>query len=261
MHDKNFVDKLKILGLNSYEGKLWVALLSRGTSTAGELSSIANVPRSRSYDVLESLEKKGFIMVKLGKPIKYNAIEPVEVIERVKKQLNKDAGSRLVKLDEAKDSEVITELSLLHKQGIELIDPSDISGSIRGRDNIYNHLLFMIKEAKDSVVISTTNSGFKRKMPQLLYQLKKANKRGVQIKIASNLDSSCDDLVKELNKIGVVKNLSSSSRFLITDESELLFMLSDDKTIHPDYDVAVWANTGFFAKSFQSLFDSCWDSQ
>ncbi len=60
------LNKLKDFGLNSYESKIWVALLSRGVSTAGELSDIANVPRSRSYDVLESLEKKGFVILKLG---------------------------------------------------------------------------------------------------------------------------------------------------------------------------------------------------
>ena len=65
---KSFLMKLKDFGLNSYEAKLWVALLSRGVSTAGELSDIANVPRSRTYDVLESLEKKGFIIVKIGNP-------------------------------------------------------------------------------------------------------------------------------------------------------------------------------------------------
>ena len=62
--DKVFLNKLRDFGLNSYEVKIWTALLSRGVSTAGELSDIANVPRSRSYDVLESLEKKGFIIIK-----------------------------------------------------------------------------------------------------------------------------------------------------------------------------------------------------
>ena len=57
-----FLNKLRrYFGLNLYEVKIWAALLSRGVSTAGELSDIANVPRSRSYDVLESLEKKGFV--------------------------------------------------------------------------------------------------------------------------------------------------------------------------------------------------------
>ncbi|MBN1502852.1 hypothetical protein JW930_04865, partial [Candidatus Woesearchaeota archaeon] len=47
--DKNFINKLRDFGLNTYESKIWAALLSRGVSTAGELSDIANVPRSRSY--------------------------------------------------------------------------------------------------------------------------------------------------------------------------------------------------------------------
>ena len=76
---KDFLNKLKDFGLNSYESKLWVALLSRGVSTAGELSDISNVPRSRAYDVLESLEKKGFVIVKVGKPIKYLAQSDKEV--------------------------------------------------------------------------------------------------------------------------------------------------------------------------------------
>ena len=67
-------DLRRYFDLNLYEVRLWSALLSRGVSTAGELSDIANVPRSRSYDVLESLEKKGFVVMKTGKPIKYIAI-------------------------------------------------------------------------------------------------------------------------------------------------------------------------------------------
>ena len=84
-------DSLKGIGLNLYERKLWVALLARGTSTAGELSSMANVPRSRSYDILQSLAEKGFVVVQTAKPLKYVAIAPEEALERAKKnsQLNK----------------------------------------------------------------------------------------------------------------------------------------------------------------------------
>ena len=46
--EKKLLSKMKEFGLNSYESKVWTALLSRGVSTAGELSDIANVPRSRS---------------------------------------------------------------------------------------------------------------------------------------------------------------------------------------------------------------------
>ena len=92
---EEFLSKLRrFFNLNLYEVKIWTALLSRGVSTAGELSDIANVPRSRSYDVLESLEKKGFVIMKLGKPIKYIAVPPKEVVERVKKKVEIDTNQK-----------------------------------------------------------------------------------------------------------------------------------------------------------------------
>src|SRR3990167_724399 len=125
-----FLSKLrKYFSLNLYEVKIWAALLSRGVSTAGELSDIANVPRSRSYDVLESLERKGFVIMKLGKPIKYIAVPPTEVIERVKKNLHEEAGERVKRLEDLKTTDVLGELNSLHTQGIEMVEPTELSGS------------------------------------------------------------------------------------------------------------------------------------
>ena len=95
-------DLRRYFDLNLYEVRLWSALLSRGVSTAGELSDIANVPRSRSYDVLESLEKKGFVVMKTGKPIKYIAIPPSEVVDRVKKNMHADAMDKINRLESIK---------------------------------------------------------------------------------------------------------------------------------------------------------------
>src|SRR5512137_2589612 len=118
-----FLSKLRrYFGLNLYEVKIWSALLSRGVATAGELSDIANVPRSRSYDVLESLEKKGFVIMKVGKPIKYLAVPPAEAIERVKKRIKVQADEDEKLLEELKNSETLKELTLLHNQGIETQD-------------------------------------------------------------------------------------------------------------------------------------------
>jgi len=56
--NEEFLKKLRSsFDLNIYEVKVWTALLSRGVAAAGELADISGVPRSRSYDVLESLEK------------------------------------------------------------------------------------------------------------------------------------------------------------------------------------------------------------
>ena len=61
------VGKIKdYFDLNIYETKVWLALLTRGIASAGEIAEMSRVPRSRTYDVLESLEKKGFSIVKIG---------------------------------------------------------------------------------------------------------------------------------------------------------------------------------------------------
>jgi sugar-specific transcriptional regulator TrmB len=152
----------RYFNLNLYEVRIWTALLSRGVSTAGELSDIGQVPRSRAYDVLETLEKKGFVVMKLGKPIKYIAVEPTEVVERVKKNIAQEAENSMTILKELNTTDVLKELDTLHKQGVEFIDSTDLSGAIRGKHNLYTHLETMVKNAEKSVTIVTTSKGLIR---------------------------------------------------------------------------------------------------
>ena len=159
-----FLSRLrKIFDLNLYEVKVWTALLSRGVSTAGELSNISDVPRSRTYDILESLEKKGFIVMRLGKPIKFVALKPEEVVERVKRNLMIEAHNKTKRLEQLKGDDVLSELNSLFTNGVKFIEPSDLSGSLRGRQNLYNHLDMMIRGAEKGVTIMTTADGLNRK--------------------------------------------------------------------------------------------------
>ncbi|MBD3164915.1 hypothetical protein GF323_06985 [Candidatus Woesearchaeota archaeon] len=254
-----FLSKLRrYFGLNLYEVKIWSALLSRGVSTAGELSDIANVPRSRSYDVLESLEKKGFVVMKLGKPIKYIAVEPSEVLERVKKNVQNDAKDQIKRLEELKGTDVIQELNSLHKQGVELVEPSDLSGSIRGRHNLYNHMELTIRDAEESIVIMTTGQGLVRKVEGLKPTLEKLKKRGVKIRIAAPLTKDNKDAVKDLQGVAEIRNTPVNARFILVDGKEIIFMVMHDEDVHPTYDVGIWVNTPFFAAAMETLFDLAW---
>ena len=254
-----FLGKLRrYFALNLYEVKIWTALLSRGVSTAGELSDIANVPRSRSYDVLESLEKKGFVIMKLGKPIKYLAVNPAEVLERVKKNVKEEAKDRIDRLEELRKKEVHGELNTLHTQGIELVEPADLSGSLRGRHNLYNHLELTIRGAENSVNIMTTTQGLMRKIEGLKPTFEKIKKRGVKIRIAAPLTKEAMESVKDLKGLAEVRHTDNNARFCVVDGKELIFMILDDKEVHPTYDVGVWVSTPFFAKAMDGLFDNAW---
>jgi len=258
---EEFLSKLRrYFSLNLYEVKIWAALLSRGVSTAGELSDIANVPRSRSYDVLESLEKKGFVVMKLGKPIKYIAVPPTEVLERVKKNMRSDAEDKVKRLEDLKNTEIIQELTTLHTQGVELVEPTDLSGSLRGRHNLYNHLELTIRNAEDTVTIMTTAQGLMRKIEGLKPTFEKLKKRGVKIRIAAPVTKESLPAVKDLGNLADIRHTDSKARFCVVDGKELIFMVLDDKEVHPTYDVGIWVTTPFFAGAVENLFDLAWKS-
>lgn len=257
---EEFLSRLrKIFDLNLYEVKVWTALLSRGVSTAGELSNISDVPRSRTYDILESLEKKGFVIMKLGKPIKFIALKPEEVVERVKKNLVVETHEKSKRLEQLKGDDVLKELTLLFTQGVKYIEPSDLSGSLKGRQNMYNHLDMMIREAEKSVTIMTTAEGINRKFESLTSALEKAKKRGVKIRIAAPLNANNAKIAQTLAKFAEVRNAQDTkARFAIIDGKQLMFMLLDDEKVHPNYDLGVWINTEFLANSMEQIFEHSW---
>ena len=256
---EEFLSKLRrYFSLNLYEVKIWAALLSRGVSTAGELSDIANVPRSRSYDVLESLEKKGFVVLKLGKPIKYIAVPPSEVLERVKKNMMSDAHEKVTRLEDLKNTDIITELTTLHTQGVELVEPSDLSGSLKGRHNLYNHLELTIRNAEDTVTMMTTAQGLMRKLEGLKPTFEKLKKRGVKIRIAAPITKDVMAAVKDMGSVAEIRHTDSKARFTIVDSKEMIFMVLDDKEVHPTYDVGIWVTTPFFAGAVEDLFELAW---
>ena len=90
--------------LNIYETKVWLALLSKGIASAGEIAELSGVPRSRTYDVLESLEKRGFAITKIGKPVKYISVKPTEVIEKMKSKTMHEANEKVKSLSGLKDT-------------------------------------------------------------------------------------------------------------------------------------------------------------
>jgi len=258
---EEFLSRLrKIFDLNLYEVKVWTALLSRGVSTAGELSNISDVPRSRTYDILESLEKKGFIVMKLGKPIKFVAMKPEEVIERVKKNMLIDAQVKSKRLESLKGDDVLKELTSLFTQGIKFIQPGDLSGSLRGRQNLYNHLDMMIREAQKSITIVTTADGLNRKLEALMPSLEKAKKRGVKIKIAAPINQQNNKVAKDFSRVADVRSSEEKmkARFMIVDGQQLIVMLMDDEKVHPNYDLGVWINTDFFAPALEQFFELAW---
>ena len=119
----------------------------------------------------------------------------------------------------------------------------------------------IIKGAENSVTIVTTSKGVLRKIEALTHVMSKLSKKGVKIRIAAPITKESKADVKEVMKFAEVRDISSiNARFCIVDGKELMFMVMDDKDVHPSYDIGIWINTPYFSNALEGMFDVTWDN-
>jgi len=238
--------------LNVYETKVWLALLSKGIASVGEVASISRVPRSRTYDVLESLEKKGFAIIRMGKPVKYLGVKPQIILERIKAGVRRKAEEKVNDLSKLKDTEEFTKLDELYKTGINPVKKEEISSSLRGKSNISNFLKEIIASALKEVIICTNVNEIKSKSKLFLQTITLLKKSNINVRVALSGDETA---IKEIEaKFMIkVKRTTIDAKFFIVDRKEVLFYIS--KGGNESEDIAVWLNSEFFVESFASLFD------
>jgi sugar-specific transcriptional regulator TrmB len=237
--------------LNIYETKVWLALLGRGIASAGEIAEISGVPRSRTYDVLEALERQGFTIAKLGKPIKYLAVSPSVVIERLKSNLQSEANEKTKVLSEIRDTTDYKDIELLYKNGIEPIQHEDMSSVIKGRANIYSHMKDFMSNAKNEVLLVTNVEGLTRKSKFLRPLSESLKRKGVKLKIGLN---ATDEEIKKFKDIKAdIFKTDMKARFCLIDREHLLFMLSD--SADENQDSGIWIKSPFFSGAISSLLD------
>src|SRR3990167_2917542 len=214
---QQILDALKQIGLNLYERKLWIALLSRGTATAGELSSLAKVPHSRTYDVLESLAEKVFVMIQNAKPLKYVAVQPAEALERAKKKIREDSDVKVQRISQLQNSPTVKELDRVFKTGIKLIEPGELTGSLKGRHALHTQLETLFKSAKSRVSIMTTAQGLAELQSTHGDLLKRIANKGVKIRIATPNSKDISKVASGFKGIAEIRRLKSdvAGRFVV----------------------------------------------
>ena len=252
------LDALKSIGLNLYERRIFVALLAKGVATAAEVSEIAKVPRSRSYDILESLADKGFVMVQPSKPIRYVALAPKEALERTKQTLTKRHDEIIDRITRLSESDMVTELEELYNKGLDIIQPNELTGTLKGRYVIDRQLRSAFKSAKNHINIITTEQGLNDLYSKHFRILKKMSKTGVKVKI---LAPSADGTVsKAFSEIAKFKGIDAPmGRMFIIDGENMMLALTDDKSVHETQDIAFWTNSSHAVKNMEShMFDKVW---
>lgn len=157
----DLIEKLKEIGFNSYEAKVYVALLKKQPATGYEISKLANIPQARTYDTLKVLEQKNIVVTSNTKPITYTPIKPKQLLSSYQKKMNSTLNFLEKHLPEIKDNY------------------NDPVITINGKNNIYNKISGAIQNAKKEIYLEIWSQDFKIFEQELL----NAYNRNVEIRI------------------------------------------------------------------------------
>lgn len=158
---ERIIDKLKDFGLNTYEAKVYLALLKHHPATGYEISKESGVPQARAYDTLKALESRGVVIPNSGKPVTYNPVNP----EQLLRGWERSYTSALSFLRET--------LPTLSNDEYEPVI------NIRGDDPIYKYAQEIIQHADENLFLELWRSD----ADKLRDDLQIAKDRGVNINI------------------------------------------------------------------------------
>ena len=215
------IEDIKKLGLNEYEAKAYHALLSRGTASAVDVARVSGIPRARVYDVLVSLESKGFVVKGASKPIKFSVVRPGAAFELIADKERKNLDARLENYRVIADS-----LEKMGNSGPQLAGES--AWVIEGRPNIYSKVLEQLDSCNESVVLSSSETGLARKKGFFGKKISELNERGVK----------------------VVSKPKADSRFIVFDKDSVMLFLTPE--LKEENEKALLIKSPFVANYFYS---------
>jgi len=235
------------IGLTSYEIRTFTALLKAGEITASELSQKSGVPYSKIYEVLGTLEEKGWAGSDDSRPTKYFAKSPATALDTTKQKKEQDFKEN--------QNIILNELiPLYEKSGTsERPDIWVLSGTV----NIASKVLEMVELCKNEVLIAIPKAS-EDLVKQALPKLRLLHDKGVDITIltSDNLDKESLKAITRVAKVKVKKGLFGGG--IISDKRYVVILLGPEVSDSTSADmVAIWADhaglAGFAREYFEYL--------
>ena len=232
---------LREVGLTDYETRAYLILLKRGVMTASEVSEYGNVPYSKVYETLNSLERKNWIEAERSRPSRYFPKSPSEALEA--------ARLRLENMVSDWKRIVLGELQPLYERR-ELLEKPDI-WILRGEFSVLAKLREMLSGAKMELMVAapTFAKNFVSAVVSMLSQLKGS---GVSVHVMVTRDWDVDKIV-EVGDARVRDSMFGGG--VIVDGKEALLFLGEDKP-----SLVIWSNHMGLVKFARDYFQYLWDS-
>lgn len=241
-------DKLKKafhkLGLTDYEMRSYLALLEHGEMTANQISEVADVPYSKIYEVLESLEKKGWIGSEGGRPARFYPRSLSTALEISRMRIEKDLKNI--------ERTLLIELLPLRK-GAGSREKHDV-WVLRGELNILSKLRSLLSncDMELQVALPWMNKDLAAILLPTLAMLKSRNGKA-QIMLSSSCNRGLAKKLTEYAEVRIRDQLFGGG--IIADSSETIIILGEERK-RPT--LAIWSDHMGLARIAKIYFEHLW---
>ncbi|MEM2936510.1 MAG: helix-turn-helix domain-containing protein [Candidatus Bathyarchaeia archaeon] len=218
---------LQGLGLTEYEARTYTALVSLGSATPRDVASVAGVPYPSVYDALETLSKKGWVEVAMGRPRRYRA-RPPELMERDSVKVIKDAFIQLKELYESADRKA---------------EKPEIIYTISGRKRVVEKIREMLSRAEAEVTLVLPNYG------ELAPNIKQTKNLLIESQDKIRLVTEIPEEIPEGLEVKLHKPVLAVD--ILVDGREAMISM-------PDYSVCGWVENPLIAKHFKEFLELLW---
>ncbi|MFB5626947.1 MAG: TrmB family transcriptional regulator [Nitrosarchaeum sp.] len=205
---------LEEFGLSKYEAQAYVALISKGTISAGELAYYSDLPRTKVYPTLLKLESKKLVIISKSKPIMCTAIAPEDAFDSIiHEQINKvNAMNTLISnlkkaSEESRKSRGSEEKRYFHVSA----------------NNVLEHLRIMIEGSKSSINITADQWGLEL-LVECKEQLLSVLRRNLDVKILLPSTHICSELFRAIPNEVKIRVSDTVQNCFVFDETEVLMV-------------------------------------
>ncbi len=211
-------EKLKEIGLTEYEAKVYLTLLTKGSLQGGELALNSGVPRTKVYESVRGLIKKGLIEA-YGRPRKFSAISNPEPFETIIEQEERKFRDLKSLINEIK--------SMSQKNGV-----STVKGSFQviNGGSVESVVNDMISKTHDKItfIVNSNTFGIIKKYERQLMSMRLSEVR-VNVIVSPKDSELVNDASTSLLPV-LVGNTIDGRSAIVSDDKYLLLINEDSGT-------------------------------
>jgi HTH-type transcriptional regulator, sugar sensing transcriptional regulator len=254
----DLIKDLSLLGIPGREAEIYIALLAKKEFTASEIAKITSISRTKTYDILQNLVKKGLCCESYKNGLKvYSSVEPQIVIDNIlngfekKRQIAENLQLKLSALNTNSDED------------IDYIEVMTEPGQVRERwlkiqDKTKSEMLVFVKPP----YTGSLDDNIEKQENE--YVIKKIRVKGIYEYNGMKSSGEIENFIKILElyeatgeEVKIVDILPM--KLVISDESVAMFTLNDRFTLKSTLTTIIVDHPSF-AAAMKKVFESYWQS-